>query len=207
MDGVIRYLARDALAESLKQAMAKNEPGMWVRAADFDEHQAQGKQREVALQDRLTAVEQQLDERSGTCEWTDEDGVGTWHSACGVVWSFHEEGPAENGMNYCHSCGKAVAVKVADEAAQQEAAPAGWVPCSPEWLNSGGCCATAPRWSSKVWDGHSHWHPANKAVEDPTIDPFTVCLECFGSGTICTGIEEASSTICNKCDGTGTEKK
>lgn len=61
-----------------------------------------------------------------------------------------------------------------------------------------------------------------KIAEDPTlppgqiklvqpmakcVDPFTVCLECFGSGTICTGIEEASSTICNKCDGTGTEKK
>lgn len=62
MDGVIRYLARDALAESLKQAVAKNEPGLWVRAADFDDRQAQAKQREVALQDRLTAAEQQIDE-------------------------------------------------------------------------------------------------------------------------------------------------
>lgn len=121
MNGVIRYLARDALDESLKQAMAKNEPGMWIRAADFDEHQAQGRQREVALQDRLTAVEQQLDERGGTCEWTDEDGVGTWHSACGVVWSFHEEGPTENGMNFCHSCGKAVTVKPDDQASTTDA--------------------------------------------------------------------------------------
>jgi len=114
MDGVIRYLARDALAESLKQAMAQNEPGLWVRAADFDERQEQAKRREVALQDRLTAAEQQLDERSGTCEWEDEDGVGTWNSSCGVVWSFHEEGPVENGMNFCHSCGKSVVVKAAD---------------------------------------------------------------------------------------------
>lgn len=121
MDGVIRYLARDALAESLKQAIAKNDPGMWVRAADFDERQAQGKQREVALQDRLTAAEQQLDERSGNCEWEDEDGAGTWHSACGVVWSFHEEGPVENGMNFCHSCGKAVAVKSDDHAPTTDA--------------------------------------------------------------------------------------
>ena len=65
MDGVIRYLARDALAESLKQAIAKNDPGMWVRAADFDERQAQGKQREVVLQDRLTDVEQRNDELLG----------------------------------------------------------------------------------------------------------------------------------------------
>ncbi|QKV66510.1 hypothetical protein HUW52_27540 [Pseudomonas sp. 43A] len=188
MDGVIRYLARDALAESLKQAVAKNEPGLWVRAADFDDRQAQAKQREVALQDRLTAAEQQidefpslhiegcqfvgynadgtepfefvgktikklksinmsgwlcegplkkegmferdlpdvavpeqqLDERNGTCEWTDEDGVGTWHSSCGVFWSFHEEGPVENGMNFCHSCGKAVAVKADDSNPQAE---------------------------------------------------------------------------------------
>lgn len=60
-----------------------------------------------------------------------------------------------------------------------------------------------------------------KIVEDPTlapgeikmvqplpkcVDPFTVCLGCFGSGTICTGIEEASSTICNGCNGTGREQ-
>ncbi|WP_085701927.1 hypothetical protein [Pseudomonas sp. B15(2017)] len=58
-------------------------------------------------------------------------------------------------------------------------------------------------------------------VEDPTLapgeiklvqpakasDPFDTCLECFGAGTICTGIEEASSTICNKCDGTGREQR
>lgn len=24
-------------------------------------------------------------------------------------------------------------------------------------------CATAPRWSSKEWDGHSHWHPSPAA--------------------------------------------
>lgn len=42
-------------------------------------------------------------------------------------------------------------------------APDGWRPCSPELLESGVDCATAPRWSSKDWDGHSHWHPAPAA--------------------------------------------
>ena len=37
-------------------------------------------------------------------------------------------------------------------------------------------------------------------------DPFTTCLRCFGTGTISTGIAEASSTICNACDGTGREQ-
>lgn len=41
-----------------------------------------------------------------------------------------------------------------------DAAPNGWKPCSPELLESGVDCAAAPRWSSKEWDGHSHWHPA-----------------------------------------------
>lgn len=44
-----------------------------------------------------------------------------------------------------------------------DAAPSGWKPCSPELLESGVDCATAPRWSSKEWDGHSHWHPAPAA--------------------------------------------
>lgn len=44
-----------------------------------------------------------------------------------------------------------------------DAAPHGWKPCSPELLESGVDCATAPRWSAKEWDGHSHWHPAPAA--------------------------------------------
>lgn len=41
--------------------------------------------------------------------------------------------------------------------------PTGWMPCSPNLLESGVDCATSPRWSSKEWDGHSHWHPARAA--------------------------------------------
>ncbi|MBT9575108.1 MAG: DUF4406 domain-containing protein [Pseudomonas umsongensis] len=37
-------------------------------------------------------------------------------------------------------------------------------------------------------------------------DPLSTCLGCFGTGTISTGIEEASSTICNGCNGTGREQ-
>lgn len=35
--------------------------------------------------------------------------------------------------------------------------PAGWVACSPHWLNNGGDCAKAPRW----FDGKigNHYHP------------------------------------------------
>lgn len=41
--------------------------------------------------------------------------------------------------------------------------PTGWLPCSPNLLESGVDCATAPRWSSKEWDGYSHWHPSKAA--------------------------------------------
>ena len=62
MDGVIRYTAGDALTESTRAARAGFDPGHWVRAADFDERQEQAKQREVALQDRLTAADQRVDD-------------------------------------------------------------------------------------------------------------------------------------------------
>ncbi|MGF6332732.1 hypothetical protein ABH909_005610 [Pseudomonas sp. BS3782 TE3695] len=49
--------------------------------------------------------------------------------------------------------------------------------------------------------------PENQQVMPPAIDdPLTICLGCFGSGTVSTGITEASSTICNGCNGTGREQ-
>lgn len=49
--------------------------------------------------------------------------------------------------------------------------------------------------------------PENQRITPITpVDPFTTCLDCFGSGTTSTGITEAPSTICNGCDGTGREK-
>ncbi len=36
----------------------------------------------------------------------DFDGEFHWRcSACGVEWFFYEEGPQENGCNYCPRCG------------------------------------------------------------------------------------------------------
>lgn len=40
-----------------------------------------------------------------TCEWhEDEDGV--WETSCGQSWVFAEGGPEDNGMKFCHQCGK-----------------------------------------------------------------------------------------------------
>ena len=73
--------------------------------------------------------------------------------------------------------------------------PTGWLPCSPNILESGVDCAKSPRWSSKEWDGHSHWHPA------PIAD-HTQCEECKGWGYH-ENHHEGGGTECGECDGSG----
>lgn len=69
-----------------------------------------------ALQQRLNAADQRIDDfAGGECEWHREEDSGIWNSGCGETWSFHEDGPEENGMHFCHSCGKHLVVKVAEQ--------------------------------------------------------------------------------------------
>lgn len=45
------------------------------------------------------------------CTWTpdnDPNAPGTFHSACGVAWTFTEGGPADNDVRFCMGCGAAV---------------------------------------------------------------------------------------------------
>ncbi|MGO2711558.1 hypothetical protein [Pseudomonas helleri] len=76
--------------------------------------------REQALQQRLNAADQRIDDCSGTCEWSREDDSGIWHSGCGVTWSFHDDGPEENGMHFCHSCGKTLVVEATTSEPEQD---------------------------------------------------------------------------------------
>jgi len=40
------------------------------------------------------------------CEWfEDDDG---WHGSCGKYWQFIDDGPKENGVNFCMDCGRPV---------------------------------------------------------------------------------------------------
>jgi len=43
-----------------------------------------------------------------TCEWTQSDEW--WSTACGASWVFIDCGPAENGVKFCHACGKPVEI-------------------------------------------------------------------------------------------------
>lgn len=81
-----------------------------------------------ALQLRLNAADQRIDDfAGGDCEWSQDEDSGIWNSDCGSAWSCHDDGPAENGMNFCHCCGKNLVVEVAEPEKDDE-----WhmIPCS-----------------------------------------------------------------------------
>lgn len=40
-----------------------------------------------------------------TCHWR-EDSEGNWHMDCGTIYIINHGTPKENGMNFCHKCGK-----------------------------------------------------------------------------------------------------
>lgn len=47
---------------------------------------------------------------SPACTWS--EGGFSWHTSCGKEWQFTDGGlPAENGMHFCHSCGKTLVVE------------------------------------------------------------------------------------------------
>jgi len=49
-----------------------------------------------------------------TCEWTsctpEDDYSDTWEGSCGVTWTFIEDGPKENRVNFCPRCGGGVVI-------------------------------------------------------------------------------------------------
>ena len=44
-----------------------------------------------------------------TCKWTQSNEW--WSAACGASWAFIDCGPVENGVNFCHGCGKPVEIE------------------------------------------------------------------------------------------------
>ena len=40
------------------------------------------------------------------CAWTQDDpDYGVWEGDCGIEWNFIDDGPVENGCNFCPKCG------------------------------------------------------------------------------------------------------
>ena len=71
----------------------------------------------AAMAPCIEAYESALKDKAGECTWT-EDPEGYWSTSCGRSWTFIEGGPEENGVRYCHGCGKPV--RIADEPNKEE---------------------------------------------------------------------------------------
>lgn len=53
--------------------------------------------------------------RATTCNWSED--AFSWHTGCGKEWQFTDGGlPAENGIRFCHSCGKTLVAEPAESA-------------------------------------------------------------------------------------------
>lgn len=68
------------------------------------------------------------------CNWGQEDDGGSWISDCGQYFTLDDGDPSENGMKFCHGCGKRLAEhpwqdegEEADESAMLAAAQKGGV--------------------------------------------------------------------------------
>ncbi|MFN0314766.1 MAG: hypothetical protein ACKVQA_07000 [Burkholderiales bacterium] len=57
-----------------------------------------------ALAAGSTALRAQVE--AAPCAWTQDEIDGGWDGACGASWVFENEGPVENKMKFCPSCGK-----------------------------------------------------------------------------------------------------
>jgi hypothetical protein len=68
---------------------------------------------EVPLDDFGRFAEQPPAAQPAPCTWTksnDPHMPDTFSATCGVIWTFTDGGPTENGMNFCPGCGAAVSV-------------------------------------------------------------------------------------------------
>jgi hypothetical protein len=44
------------------------------------------------------------------CDWTYDPNTCAWGTACGELWQFTDGGPEDNGVRFCHGCGKPVRI-------------------------------------------------------------------------------------------------
>lgn len=65
--------------------------------------------------DHIEALEAQLAQYE--CEWSPEDDYesSNWSSGCGAHWEFFDDGPVENGVEYCFRCGGKVVIETPPE--------------------------------------------------------------------------------------------
>src|SRR6185312_2658849 len=65
------------------------------------------------LERMLTALRQmqEASKTTETCTWEySEDVTWSWETSCGTSFQFNDGGPIENEFNFCHHCGKRIAI-------------------------------------------------------------------------------------------------
>lgn len=75
-------------------------------------------QRAEKLADDVDALVERVG--GAACKWSYDDTDHKWDGECGASWTFFEDGPAENSMKFCPSCGKPVCVVHPDEDTEAE---------------------------------------------------------------------------------------
>ena len=82
--------------------------------AAYREEQKLDTTHEADLLSRIdAALAENVEPVADWCKWSPEDAVempDTWRGDCGILWTFTEGGPHENGVKFCHNCGKQVAL-------------------------------------------------------------------------------------------------
>ncbi len=62
----------------------------------------------VALRDWWIAKAESTKDSSDYCLWKHDHSDVAWATDCGAYWQFTDGGPRDNGVIYCHKCGKPV---------------------------------------------------------------------------------------------------
>ena len=58
--------------------------------------------------DEQKALRADAETARSTCEWWEDCEM--WESSCGVAYTFLSDGPDENEHEFCHKCGKRIAI-------------------------------------------------------------------------------------------------
>lgn len=60
-------------------------------------------------EDLLAEFKAALATSASICTW--QYGAFSWHTGCGTEWMLNDGTPEQNGMRFCHSCGKTLVVE------------------------------------------------------------------------------------------------
>lgn len=69
----------------------------------------------AAIKRELKAAREEIEimrAARGVCKWTYDHSEGFYETDCGQSWRFEDGGVADNGVKFCHGCGKVVEVRV-----------------------------------------------------------------------------------------------